>query len=75
MVLLDGGSGWGRGEGRGGALGPCGRQAASVIASAICFASLHVSFAGLILCDSVGNIGGILAASDLVSQVTETGQA
>lgn len=38
--------------------GPCGRQAASVVASAIRSPSLHVCLACLILCDSEGNRGG-----------------
>lgn len=38
--------------------GPCGRQAASVVASAIRSPSLHVCLACLILCDSEGERGG-----------------
>lgn len=45
-------------SGRGVWSGPCGRQAASVVASAIRSPSLHVCLACLILCDSEGNRGG-----------------
>lgn len=58
--------------------GPCGRQAASVVAAAIRVAPHRVCLACLISCDSDGREVSevrVQAACDPGTQVTETGQA